>query len=139
MYFSPSGKLPEPVKAQSHLQDLVGMLDDRAVREALQRSLDSSISCHDIMKAKVCVCTGCDRMQQHMRSWIVWSCGLRHWTLGLWGEAAILRQLGSRGRVYSIHVHITCVVCDGTYQILMVHVHVQVYSGTSLIQTPLGQ
>ena len=50
---TPVGCLPDPIKVQSNLQELISMLNDAKFTESLTNAIKTSLSCQDVLKAKV--------------------------------------------------------------------------------------
>lgn len=48
-----AGGLPDPLKVQSNLRELIAMLDDSKFSSALSNAVNTSLSCQEILKAKV--------------------------------------------------------------------------------------
>ena len=45
--------LPDPLKVQSNLQELIAMLDESKFSNALSNAINTSLSCQEVLKAKV--------------------------------------------------------------------------------------
>ena len=48
-----TGGLPDPLKVQSNLQELITMLDDSKFTSSLSNAINTSLSCQEVLKAKV--------------------------------------------------------------------------------------
>ena len=48
-----TGGLPDPLKVQSNLQELIAMLDDSKFSSSLSNAINTRLSCQEVLKAKV--------------------------------------------------------------------------------------